>query len=218
MVIPSLWTEEEIARFLRGGHLKKYPKGQIIFSEGDRINEVYFIERGWVNIYRMTRDGDRVSIALRTKGEFIGISEMFRTNPRDCYAQALENIAVFSIGVDYINKLLDNHPDMLKKCLAQLSYRLHESHTTLLEFACNKAQRRMALTILHLAEKSEIKNDAKIPVSISLTQEELAAIIGSSRQVVNGLLKELKESSCIEMTGRKIDVVYPDRLRTYYAI
>lgn len=214
----SLWTEEEIARFLKGGHLKKYPKGQILFSEGDRTNEVYFIEQGWASIYRMTRDGDRVSIALRTKGEFIGISEMFRTNPRDCYAQALENIAVYSIGVEYINKLLDTYPDMQTKCLAQLSYRLHESHTTLLEFACNKAPRRMALTILHIAEKSGDRNDAKIPVSIALTQEELAAIIGSSRQVVNGLLKELKESGCIEMTGRSIGAVYPKRLRTYYAI
>jgi len=213
-----LWTDEEIARFLKGGHLKKYPKGQILFSEGDRTNEVYFIEQGWVNIYRMTRDGDRVSIALRTKGEFIGISEMFRTNPRDCYAQALDNIAVYSIGVDYINTLLDSHPEMQKKCLAQLSSRLHESHTTLLEFACNKAQTRMALTFLHIAEKSGMLKEGRIPVSINLTQEELAAIIGTSRQVVNGLLKEFKENGCIEMTGRKIGAVYPERLRTYYAI
>jgi CRP-like cAMP-binding protein len=214
----SLWTDEEIARFLQGGHLKTYPKGQILFSEGDRTNEVYFIEQGWVNVYRMTRDGDRVSIALRTSGEFIGISEMFRTDPRDCYAQALESIAIYSIGVDYINKLLDRHPDMQKKCLSQLSSRLHESHTTLLEFACNKAQKRMALTFLHIAEKSGTRKEARIPVSINLTQEEFASIIGSSRQMVNGLLKKFKESGCIEMTGRKIDAVYPERLRTYYAI
>lgn len=214
----SLWTNEEITRFLKGGHLKNYPKGQILFSEGDRTNEVYFIEQGWVNIYRMTRDGDRVSIALRTKGEFIGISEMFRSNPRDCYAQALENIAVYSISVDYINKLLDSYPEMRTKCLAQLSSRLHESHTTLLEFACNKAQKRLALTFIHIAEKSGMLKEARIPVSISLTQEELAAIIGSSRQVVNVLLKEFKENGCIEMTGRKIDAIYPQRLRTYYAI
>ena len=214
----SLWTSEEITRFLKGGSLKKYPKGQILFSEGDRTNEVYFIEQGWVNVYRMTRDGDRVSIALRTRGEFIGISEMFRTDPRDCYAQALENIAVYSIGVDYINKLLDSHPEMQKKCLAQLSSRLHESHTTLLEFACNKAQKRLALTFIHIAAKSGTLKEARIPVSISLTQEELAAIIGSSRQVVNGLLKELKENGCIEMTGRKIDAMYPERLRRHYAI
>lgn len=76
----------------------------------------------------------------------------------------------------------------------------------------------MALTLLHITAKSGARKDTRVPVSLRLTQEEFAAIIGSSRQVVNGLLKELKESGCIEMTGRKIDAVYPERLRTHYAI
>ena len=212
----SLWTNEEISHFLKVGRLKKYPKGQILFSEGDKTNEIYFIQNGWVNVYRMTRDGNRVSIALRNKGEFIGFSEMFRLTPRDCYAEALEEVHVYSIEVACVKHILDEHPEMLQKCLAQLSYRLHESHTTLLEFVCNKAQRRMAIAILTMAEKSGVKETEKYIVSIKLTQEELAKTIGSSRQIVNALLKEMKQKKCIEMNCRKIEAVYPDKIRKIF--
>lgn len=209
------WTQEEIGILLKGGNLKKFPKGQIIFSEGDRTNDVYFIEKGWINVFRMTQDGKRVSIALRNRGEFIGISEIFRTEPRDCYAEALEKVEVFAIGVDYINGVLSEHPEVLRKCLTLLSYRLHESHTTLLDFVCNKAAKRMALTISHLANNSSLKENGKVIVSLKITQEELAAIIGSSRQVVSGLLKSLKEAGCIEMLGRQIEAVYPEKLNSW---
>ncbi len=212
------WTQEELGRMLKYGRLQRFPKGQIIFSEGDHTNDVYYVDKGWINIYRMTQDGKRVSIALRNHGDFIGISEMFRSSPRDCFAEALEKVEIYAIGVDYLKVILKEYPEMLGKFLNLIAYRLHETHTTLLDFACNQAPRRMAITLLHIAEKSGIEENGKVVVSIKLTQEELAAIIGSSRQVVNGLLKTFRKEGCIEMQGRQIEVLHPEKLKIWLSV
>jgi len=209
------WTQEQLAQMLRYGQLRKFPKGQILFSEGDRPNDVYYINKGWVNIYRMTHDGRRVSVAIRGKGQFIGIAELFRSSGRDCYAEALEDVEIYVVGADNLKAVIRDNPDLNVIFLDILANRLHEAHTTLLDFACNQAPRRMAITILNMLEQEEVKDTGKVAFPINLTQEEMATIIGSSRQVVNGLLRTLKEKGCVELQNGRIKAVYPEKIRKY---
>lgn len=209
----KLWTDEELSKLLATGQLRRFPKGQIIFSAGDRSNEIFYIEKGWVNVYRMTQDGQRVSIGLRNEGDFIGISETFRTCTRDCFAEALEKIEIHAIGIEEFRAVLCQSGTMMLRFLEFLSYRLHDAHTSLLDYACNHSPERLAMLLLNMAERSGIKKNGKITISLQLTQEELAIIIGTTRQTVNGLIHSFKEDGCITMNGRIIQEVDPEKLR-----
>ena len=212
------WSKDELSQILDCGHLHKFPKGQIVFSAGDQANEIFYINKGWVNVYRMTRDGQRVSIGLRNQGDFIGISETFRDNTRDCFAVALEGIEIFAINMSDFKRVLNDRQSLMLKFHGFLSYRLHEAHTTLLDYACNRTQGRLAMTLLTMAEKSGVEKNEKIMVSLKLTQEELATIIGSTRQTVNIILNDFKKRGYIKMNGRVIAEVDPVKLRKWLVV
>ena len=212
------WSKDELSQILDHGHLHKFPKGQIIFSAGDQANEIFYIQKGWVNVYRMTRDGQRVSIGLRNQGDFIGASETFRDNTRDCFAVALEAIEILAVNMGDFKRVLNERQSLTLKFQGFLSYRLHEAHTTLLDYACNRTQGRLAMTLLTMAEKSGIARNEKILVSLKLTQEELATIIGSSRQTVNMILNDFRKRDYIKMNGRVISEVDPVKLKKWLVV
>ncbi len=206
------WTMEELALILQSGHLRKFPKNQIIFYAGAVCNEIYYINKGWVNIYSMTDEGKRVSVGLRTKGEFIGISEVFCRGSWQCFAQALSEIEVYAIEHQSLYAILDNHPGIRQKFLSLTAHRLQEANTTMLNYVCKQAPGRLAITLLNLAEKSSSKKNGKVKVSVKLTQEELAAIISTTRQSASRIINSFKKLGFIEMKGRQIEAIYPDKL------
>ncbi len=207
------WTSEELTLILKNGHLRKFPKNQIIFYAGAVCNEIYYINKGWVNIYSMTDEGKRVSVGLRSKGEFIGISEAFCRSPWQCFAQALAEVEVYAIELKNLYIILDKYPNILRKFLSLTAYRLQQANTTMLNYVCKQAPGRLAITLLNLAEKSSSKKNDKVKVSIKLTQEELAAIISTTRQSASRIINSFKKLGFIEMKGRQIQAIYPDKLR-----
>lgn len=209
----SSWTSEELTLILKSGHLRKFPKNQIIFYAGAVCNEIYYIDKGWVNIYSMTDEGKRVSVGLRSKGEFVGISEIFCRSSWQCFGQVLAEVDVYAIELKNLYVILDNHPSILRKFLTLTAHRLQEANTTMLNYVCKQAPGRLALTLLNLAEKSSNKKNDKVKVSIKLTQEELAAIISTTRQSAGRIMNSFKKLGCIEMKGRQIEAIYPDKLR-----
>lgn len=207
------WTSEELTLILKNGHLRKFPKNQIIFYAGAVCNEVYYINKGWVNIYSMTDEGKRVSVGLRNNGEFVGISEIFCRSSWQCFGQALAEVEVYAIELKNLYAILDNHPTILGKFLTLTAHRLQEANTTMLNYVCKQAPGRLAITLLNLAEKSPNEKNGKVKVSIKLTQEELAAIISTTRQSAGRIINSFKKLGFIEMKGRQIEAIYPEKLR-----
>jgi cAMP-binding proteins - catabolite gene activator and regulatory subunit of cAMP-dependent protein kinases len=211
--VETSWTSEELTLILKNGHLRKFPKNQIIFYAGAVCNEVYYINKGWVNIYSMTDEGKRVSVGLRNNGEFVGISEIFCRSSWQCFGQALAEVEVYAIELKNLYAILDNHPTILGKFLTLTAHRLQEANTTMLNYVCKQAPGRLAITLLNLAEKSPNEKNGKVKVSIKLTQEELAAIISTTRQSAGRIINSFKKLGFIEMKGRQIEAIYPEKLR-----
>ena len=91
--------------------------------------------------------------------------------------------------------------------------RLKETQNSIMLFISNQTDKRLALTLLSIARYLGRADGAKTALNLKLSQEKLSHIIGSSRQTVNRLLNEFVDLSCIEMKGREIISVYPEKLR-----
>ncbi|SHK82744.1 Crp/Fnr family transcriptional regulator [Desulforamulus aeronauticus] len=210
-------SEKEAAYLDKVGSVINYPKGQIIFSAGQKSNEVYLIKSGLVKIYRTAGDGRQVSVAIRYPGEFIGLAEVLSDySEREYSAEAMDNVSVLIIWQDAFKKLISDFPDFSSKMLKLMCDRLRESQNTIYDFIMNPTQGRLALVLLTMAERAgnEEKN-GMMKVNLRVTQEELACVIGSSRQTVSSLLNLFKEDGSLVYEGREIVGIDVRQLRTW---
>lgn len=208
-------TDTEKEHLASIGSLVNYPKGQIIFASGQRTNEVYFIKSGWVRIYRTTSDGRQVSVALRYPGDFIGLAEILSGTERGCSAEAMGNVSLLIIWGDEFKKLLAQKPEFSAKIMQLMGIRLREAQNVIHDFISNQTQGRLALILKNMAERSGAAEGETINVRLRVTQEELACMIGASRQTVSSLLTLFKEDGCLKYEGREIVAVNPEKLKSW---
>ena len=109
--------------------------------------------------------------------------------------------------------LVAKNPGLNTKMFCLLGSRLKETQNSIMLFISNQTDKRLALTLLSIAQYLGRTDGQKTVLSLKLSQEKLSHIIGSSRQTVNRLLNEFVNLSCIEMKGREIISVYPEKLR-----
>ncbi|MHB8072878.1 Crp/Fnr family transcriptional regulator [Desulfosporosinus fructosivorans] len=210
-------TDEELTHLTKIASEIKYPKGQIIFSTGQRTNEIYFIKSGLVKIYRTTSDGRQVSVALRYPGDFIGLAEVLsNVNEREYGAQAMDRVSILIIWKDSFKEMLAEMPEFSEKIIRLMSDRLREAQNTIYDFIMNPIQGRLAMLLLNMAERVGNKGaDGIIHVRLQVTQEELACVIGSARQTISSLLNLLREDGSIQYEGREIVGVNPNKLEAW---
>lgn len=209
------FSEAEKLLLESAGTLLTYPKGQIIFSAGQRTGEVYYIKNGWVRIYRTTSDGRQVSVALRYPGEFIGLAEIFSGAERECFAESMDTVTLLTIWAEEFNSLLLQKPGFSAKIMRLMGARLREAQNTIHDFITNQTQGRLALVLKNMAERSGTFRGDYINVKLRVTQEELACMIGASRQTVSSLLTLFKEDGCLIYEGREIIAVNPKKLNSW---
>lgn len=210
-------TEDEMSFLNENGSEIKYPKGQIIFSEGQKVNEIYFIKSGLVKIYRTTADGRQVSVGLRYAGDFIGCAEVFSNyTEREYSAEAMGKVSILIVWKDSFKKMLAERPPFSEKILELMSTRLREAQNTLYDFIMNPIQGRLAILLLSMAQRAGVEaEDDIIPVRLRVTQEELACVIGSARQTISSLLNMFKEDGSIIYQGREIIGINTKKLKSW---
>ena len=210
-------TDDELNVLYKNGSEIKYPKGQIIFSVGQKANEIYYIKSGFVKIYRTTADGRQVSVALRYAGDMIGCAEVLSNyNEREYSAEAMDNVSILIVWKDSFKTMLAERPEFSEKLLKLMSDRLREAQNTIYDFMMNPTQGRLAMLLLNMAQRAGMEGeDGIIPVRLRVTQEELACVIGSARQTISTLLNMLKEDGSILYEGREIVGVNTNKLKSW---
>ncbi|AGL00994.1 Crp/Fnr family transcriptional regulator [Desulfoscipio gibsoniae] len=208
-------TDKEQEKLNSISSIINYPKGQIIFTSGQRTNEVYYIKSGWVRIYRTVSDGRQVAVALRYPGDFIGLAEIFSGTERECCAEAMDNVYIQVVYGNEFKKLLLQNPEFSAKINELLGKRLREAHNAMHDFISNQAQGRLALILKRMSENSGELDGDYIGVNLKVTQVELACMIGTARQTISHLINLFKEDGCIIFDGREIVAVNLKKLQSW---
>lgn len=206
-------TDKNVIR--KHGTTFHYIKGQLLFAAGDRSEHIYLIEHGWLNIYRVTSDGRQVSVAIRNAGELVGLAETLYGGERACFAQAMENLTVVAVHRREFDEILVTYPTFAVRVAEVLGTRLREAHSVIHEMACCQVPARIALILLKLGEKGGVSlNDSQV-INLKLTHEEIAHMVGTSRQTVTSVINSLKNDQSIVCKGREIEKIYPEKLKKW---
>ena len=208
-------TLDEVEKMLlrETGITVHYPKNHIIFSAGDYADRVFLIESGYVKIYRLSPDGRRVTVgSIRSPGEMMGLAEILWGGERTCFASAINNVSMVIVRKKKFEELLASHTILALKVARLLGARMRDAEAMIHEMVCWQAPGRLALMLLKMGDRCGMASKKGIRIDLQLTHEELANMVGTSRQTVTSLLNTFKADKSIEYEGRSAMVLDPDKL------
>jgi len=196
-------SEEMLQEITGHMQLRGYERGEILFWEGDPCAGLHIIEEGSVKLYRISPQGRQYIIRVLQEGETCNEVPAFDGGTNPVNVETLEKSTVWMIDDETLRALVRAHPDFALKVLSNFGKNLRGLVRMVSEMAFYQVTNRLARLI------SELPADAARP---QWTQEQLAAQLGTVREVVARSLKELERSGAIRIEDRRIHVADPATL------
>ncbi|MDX2190647.1 MAG: Crp/Fnr family transcriptional regulator [Bacteroidota bacterium] len=188
-----------------------YKKGQTIFHEGNRPHGVYCISEGKVKISRLGSDGKEQIVRLAKQGDTLGYRSLIEGSKYTASAVALDDSKVCFISSDDFNKIVDNNAKVANDLLKLIARALGEAEDKLTNLALKPVRERLAEALLLLQRTYQTENE-KEPFSISISREDLAAIVGTAKETVIRSLSDLKDDGIVSAQGSTITILKPEQL------
>jgi len=185
--------------------LREYERGDMLFWEGDACAGLYIIESGSVKLYRVSPQGRQYIISVLTEGETCNEVPAFDGGSNPVNVEALETTRVWVVDASLLLDLVKSSPDFALKVLGKFGQNLRNLVGKVSEMAFYQVAHRLARLITEMDEEPRPH----------WTQEQLAARLGTVREVVSRSLRELEKSGAIRMEDRRIQIVDDNILREW---
>lgn len=194
-----------IDRFLQNCHMKHYPPRSVIIHAGDPPETLYFITRGSVTVMIEDKDGHEMVLAYLNKGEFFGEMGLFDEKARSAWVVARGECEVAEIHYGQFRKLASDDPDILFSLATQMAARLRDTSRKVIDLAFLDVTGRIAHTLMELCNQPDAMTHPD-GMQIRITRQEIAKIVGCSREMAGRVLKDLEEQNLITAKGKTIVV------------
>jgi CRP/FNR family transcriptional regulator len=188
-------------------------RGDVLFHEGESGDTLYVIREGKIKLGRSSSDGRENLVAILGPGEMFGELSLFDPGPRTMTATAVAETQLMGLGNDSLTGLLTGRPEVAKALLAALAQRLRRTNEHLADLVFTDVPGRVAKALLDLAERFGRPVESGVMVSHDLTQEELAQLVGASRETVNKALADFAGRGWLKLEARAVLLLDVDRLR-----
>ena len=207
-------SEREHAALDQRLRRRRYRKGATIFLHGDPGEDLFVIESGTVKIGMTTADGKEITLAILGAGEFFGELALMDGAPRSSNASAMEECMLLLLERTQFLAFVDEHPSVARSIIEVLSRRLRDDNELVQDAAFFDVAGRLARVLLRLAASvGSDDRDGGITISRRLTQNDLAGMIGTTRESVNKWLTHYERQGLIERQGGLLRVLDAERLR-----
>jgi CRP/FNR family transcriptional regulator, cyclic AMP receptor protein len=187
-------------------------RGHVVFSEGDDGDRLFVILDGKVKISRAAADGRENLLVVLGAAEMFGELSLFDPGPRTASATTVTASTLASLDHDDLRPLLIEHPGVAVQLLKALAQRLRRTNEAMADLVFTDVPGRVAKALLDLAAKFGVPEGDATRVRHDLTQEELAQLVGASRETVNKALSEFAHRGWLRIEGRSVVLLEPDRL------
>ncbi len=187
-------------------------RGDVLFHEGDSGDRLYVVIEGKVKLGRSAADGRENLLAIMGPGQMFGELSLFDPGPRSATVTAVTDVTFASLAHDDLLKWLDGRPQVARALLSQLAARLRKSNDVVADLVFSDVPGRVAKALLDLAERFGRTADDGVHVHHDLTQEELAQLVGASRETVNKALADFASRGWLRLEPRSVVIMDLERL------
>ncbi len=188
-------------------------RGERLFSEGDAGDKLYIILKGKVKLTRAAHDGRENLLSVHGPGEMFGELSLFDPSPRTASATAVTEATLAGLAHDDLRAFLTDRPEVALHMLGALAQRLRRINDIKADLVFTDVPGRVAKALLDLASRFGVQQDNGLQVNHDLTQEELAQLVGASRETVNKALADFAARGWIQLAAKSVLLVDTDRLR-----
>jgi len=201
------------ADYLRSiAQLQRFAKNELIFHAGAPGKNVYFLRSGRVKIYQPAPCGKEVILWFCFPGDMFGFAEVVQGEGRVVNAVACEASEVLSITQAQFADFLQTHPASCMLVMQVLSCRLRALGEFVVNLVNDDVQTRIMKLILRLGARHGVRVAQDIHVDIALTHQEIADMVGATRQTVTSVLSELQRRGLLRLENRRIRIENPELL------
>lgn len=205
----DLWCQlsDDVYNELKVQHsVIEVPKGEYIYFEAYKHNKVYFVKEGTIKIGYIDDDGNEKVKEIIQKGELFGQFSLERNSLHGEFAQAYKNdVSICAFTIDDFEKLLKNRPDLALKYSKQVGAKLRNIENRLVNLLNKDVKTRLIHFLWQLVEQNLGENTAEgFCMPNYLTHEDIASLIGSSRQTVTTMINELETEGILSYNRQEI--------------
>ena len=206
--------DDEAATALRASMAEtRLRRGEVLFHEGDAGDKLYIVLDGKVKLGRTSSDGRENLLAILGPGQMFGELSLFDPGPRSATVTAVTDVTFETLSHDELLRWLSGRPDVARALLAQLAARLRKANDVVADLVFSDVPGRVAKALLDLSQRFGRTADDGVHVHHDLTQEELAQLVGASRETVNKALADFVQRGWLRLEPRSVVLLDVERLR-----
>jgi CRP/FNR family transcriptional regulator, cyclic AMP receptor protein len=183
--------------------------------EGEPGEAVFIIQQGRVKISKSTADGREQILHMLKDGDIFAEVVLFDRGPYPATAEVVEDSTVCLLRSDDMEKILQNHPLLAVKLLRLMSKRLRQAQLLIRDLALQDAYGRLAGLLLRFARREGKNTKEGINLDLELTRQEIASMIGTSRETVARILSRFQKEGIVTLDKQRITILDEQRLRDW---
>lgn len=192
---------------------RRIPRGDNVFVEGEPGDRLYVITQGKIKLGHKALDGRESLLAVLGPGQMFGELSLFDPGPRTSTATAVTDSVVVGLGHDALQPWLTGRPEVAAALLKALARRLRRTNDLMADLVFSDVPGRVAKALLDLGDRFGEVTPRGLQVHHDLTQEELAQLVGASRETVNKALADFAQRGWVELEPKAVLLIDLERLQ-----
>jgi CRP/FNR family cyclic AMP-dependent transcriptional regulator len=201
-----------VSALTRQLHHVDFRSGHTVFAEGEPGDSLYIIISGKVKIGRRSPDGRDNLLTILGASEMFGELSIFDPGPRTLSATTITDVRAVSMDRDALRGWIADRPDVAERLLRALARRLQRTDNNLVDMVFTDVPGRVAKQLLQLAQRFGSQEGDALRVTHDLTQEEIAQLVGASRETVNKALGDFAHRGWIQLKAKSVLIYDCERL------
>ncbi len=180
--------------------LRKYPKNTVLVTEGDESTHLYILRKGTASAYLNNEDGRQVNLNYMHEGDYFGELSLLDGKPRSASVITVTECEIVLISKTSFHELLHVHPEFAMLMLTELTRRIRELTDSVKDMALLDVYGRVSSAL------EKLSDDKKRIHSPKITHQDIANMVGSSREMVSRIMKQLLIGEYIEQCSGYIEI------------
>lgn len=206
-------SEQELKLIDQVVKVQQYPKGSIVFVEGEYGDELYFLISGNLKVCKTVADGGEKILHFLKSGDIFAEVLIFKGGEYPATVEAIEDCEVGIIGNKDLERILKERGDILYKILEVMAERLRAAQYHIRDLALRDVEGRLASSLLALVEDHGEETEDGHCLNINLSQQQLASLVGTSRETVARILSSWKKQGLVEVEKQVIKIIDVEGLK-----
>jgi CRP/FNR family cyclic AMP-dependent transcriptional regulator len=206
-------TDGEFAALEHVFVVRSYLKNQIIFMEEETGKYMYIVMGGKIKITKSTPGGKETLLAIHQAGDFFGEMALLDGKTSPATVSAMEDCRIVTINNQDFNTLLMRNDKIVKQIIQVLCSRLRQVWGQVQSLSYSTADARIKAGVLQLAQRHGVSDARGIIINLKITHQELAEMVGTSRETVTRTLARLQAEGVLQLEHRRIILLNPGALR-----